>query len=103
MRKFATVPASSTRPTFSAVPVLAGFVATFGVAYVALMAVVMTYAALTVEFSQSVRSSEAQVATLESQYLSAIANVNSTNYAAEGYAKPIAEVYVPGSRATALR
>lgn len=104
MRNLASLPVRGrTRPAFSPVPLLVGFAATLGVAYVALIAVVMAYAALTVGFSQSVRSDQAQVATLEGQYLSAIASINNTNYSAEGYAKPLAEVYVPGARVTALR
>ncbi len=103
MRNAAFTSPARARASFSPIALLTGLVATLGVAYVGLIAVVMAYAAVTVQFSQSVRSDEAQVAVLEGQYLSAIAGINSTDYAAAGYAKPIAEVYVPGARATALR
>lgn len=63
----------------------------------------MSYAVLTVEFSQSVRNDEASVATLESQYLTAVAQITNTDYATAGYAKPIAKAFVPAQSATALR
>ena len=103
MRSLTSIRASFARFPIAPVPLLAGFVATLAVAYVALIAVVMGYAALTVEFAQSVRTDEAQVATLEGQYLNAIAGINSADYQALGYAKPVAEVYVPDARMTALR
>ena len=87
----------------SPVPLCVGVVATLSVVYLALIAVVMTYAAVTISFSQSVRNDEAAVATLEVKYFSDIAVVNNTDYAAAGYAKPLAEVFVPSARVTALR
>ncbi len=73
------------------------------VTYIGLIAVVMSYAALTVEFSQSVKNDEAAVAMLESQYLTSVANITNTNYSAEGYAPPIAQIFVPATAVTALR
>lgn len=73
------------------------------VAYLALIAVVMSYAALTVEFAQSVRSDEATVAILEREYLSEVSAITSANYALVGYAKPVAVLFVPGAPGTALR
>ena len=69
--------------------------ATLIVMYLALIAFVMSYAALTVEFSQSVRNDEASVGVLEGQYLAQVSAVTDTNPAALGYAKPVAEVFVP--------
>ncbi|HUQ29978.1 MAG TPA: hypothetical protein VM103_00435 [Candidatus Paceibacterota bacterium] len=71
--------------------------------YVALIAMVMNYAALTVGFAQSVRNDEAKIASLEATYFSMLSEVTKTDYAARGYAKPIAQVFVPSAPATALR
>jgi len=73
------------------------------VAYIGLIAVVMSYAALTVEFSQSVKNNESAVATLEARYLAGVAQITDTDYRAEGYAKPAAQVFVPAKSVTALR
>lgn len=73
------------------------------VSYIGLIAVVMSYAALTVEFSQSVRNDETAVATLESQYLATVAQTTNTDYAAAGYALPVATLFVPTKSVTALR
>lgn len=89
--------------SFSPLSICTSVVALLGVAYVALIAVVMSYAALTIEFSQSVRSDQAAVAALESQYLTAVAMVTNTDYGALGYTKPVQRVYVPSARLTALR
>ncbi|MFA6415013.1 MAG: hypothetical protein WC217_03555 [Candidatus Paceibacterota bacterium] len=88
---------------FSVVSLASGAVAVLVVAYIGLIAVVMSYAALTVEFSQSVRNDEAVVASLESAYLAGVARITSTDYAAAGYAKPLAEVFVRAESVTALR
>ena len=73
------------------------------IAYIGLIAVVMSYAALTISFSQSVKNDEAAVAVLESQYLTNVALITNTNYIAAGYVLPIAQVYVPAKEVTALR
>ncbi|MDE1919547.1 MAG: hypothetical protein KGH56_02485 [Patescibacteria group bacterium] len=88
---------------YSAVSLCAGAVGVLAVTYIGLIAVVMSYAALTVEFSQSVRNDETAVAGLESQYLAAMARITKTDYAAAGYAAPIAKVFVPAKSVTALR
>ena len=59
---------------YSAVSVCSGVVAVLAIAYIGLIAMVMTYAALTVEFSQSVRNDETAVAKLEKQYLATMEN-----------------------------
>ena len=88
---------------FSVVSLCSGTVAILTVAYIGLIAVVMSYATITVEAAQSVRNDEATVATLESKYLASVARVTATDYTAAGYAKPIAEVFVPAESVTALR
>ena len=80
-----------------------GAVGILTVVYIGLIAMVMSYAALTVEFSQSVRNDEASVAALESRYLTSVAQISATDPAKEGYAKPSAELFVPTKSATALR
>jgi hypothetical protein len=62
----------------------------------------MSYAVLTIQFSQSERNDEATVATLESQYLVALTTITTTDYTAEGYAQPIAVLFVP-TQPVALR
>ena len=88
---------------FSILSIASTAVGVLVVAYIGLIAVVMSYAALTVEFSQSVRNDEAVVAALESAYLAGVARITSTDYAAAGYAKPIAQVFVRAESRAALR
>jgi hypothetical protein len=88
---------------FSMTALCSGTVAVLAVAYVGLIAVVMSYAALTIEFSQSVRNDESAVAMLEGQYLSEVASITSTDYAAAGYVLPIAKIFVSKKSVTALR
>lgn len=80
-----------------------GTVGILSVAYIGLIAVVMSYAALTVEFSQSVKNDEAVVAALEGRYLTNLARMTNTNYIAEGYAKPVRKSFVRAESMTALR
>jgi hypothetical protein len=80
-----------------------GLVAVLALSYIGLIAVVMNYAALTVNFSQSVKNDEATVATLESHYLASVENITNTDYVALGYIAPIAQVFVPAKSVTALR
>ena len=89
--------------SLSPVSLSAGLTLIFIVSYIGLIAVVMTYAALTVEFAQSVRNDEAEVASLESKYLAEVARITSTDYAAAGYVKPVAHIFVPQAPVTALR
>lgn len=90
-------------PSFSPLSLAGGAVAVLAVVYIGLIAAVMSYAALTIEFAQSVKNDEASVATLESQYLAAIARITTTNYVAEGYVIPSVETFVRARSATALR
>ena len=80
-----------------------GLVVVLVITYIGLIAVVMSYAALTVEFSQSVRNDEAEVAKLESEYLDITARITNTDYTIEGYALPIVKIFVPAKSVTALR
>ena len=89
--------------SFSPVSLASGAVVVLATAYIGLIAVVMTYAALTVEFSQSVRNDEATVGVLESQYLASVASITNTNYVAAGYALPTTKIFVPVKSVTALR
>ncbi|HQT82931.1 MAG TPA: hypothetical protein PLW99_02145 [Candidatus Paceibacterota bacterium] len=87
----------------SFISLTSGAVGVLLVVYIGLIAVVMSYAALTVEFSQSVKNDEAAVAVLEAHYLASVASVTDTNYLAEGYAAPSAQLFVPARSVTALR
>lgn len=93
----------TTHLPFSPVSLATALVALLAVSYIGLIAVVMSYAALTVEFSQSVKTDEAMVATLEAEYLSSVSTLTNTDYQALGYAKPSSIAYVPSAPATALR
>lgn len=88
---------------FSLLSLCIGAVAILFVAYIGLIAVVMSYAAVTVEFSQSVRNNESSVAELESIYLAGVARVTSLDYVAAGYAKPSSVTFIREQSATALR
>lgn len=88
---------------FSILPLCYGTVGILSVAYIGLIAVVMSYAALTVEFSQSVKNDEATVATLEGRYLTSLARMTNMDYVAEGYAKPVRKSFVRAESMTALR
>lgn len=91
------------RFSFSPVSICAGLVAVLAVVYIGLIAVVMSYAALTIEFSQSVKNNEASVAGLEKQYFAAVSRITTMDYASAGYALPIAKTFVKAKSATALR
>lgn len=91
------------RLPFSAVFLCSGVVAVLAVAYVGLIAVVMSYATITVEFSQSVKNNETAVASLESKYLDNVNNIHGTDYVAAGYAIPSNKIFVPVKSVTALR
>ena len=91
------------RLPYSVTSLCVTLVAVLTVVYVGLIAVAMSYAALTVEFSQSVRNDEAMVAGLEQQYLATMAYIAKMDYAAAGYATPSSKVFVPAKSVTALR
>ena len=73
------------------------------VAYISLIAIVMSYASLTVESTQSVKNDESIVATLEAAYLAAVADITISDYHREGYAPPTITTFVRGKSVTALR
>ncbi|OGG76258.1 hypothetical protein A2950_02290 [Candidatus Kaiserbacteria bacterium RIFCSPLOWO2_01_FULL_55_19] len=78
-------------------------VGTLLVVYIGLIAVVMSYATLTIEFSQSVKRDEAVIAVLESEYLASVARITNTDYRAAGYAKPLTKTFVRARSVTASR
>lgn len=78
-------------------------VGVLAVLYIGLIAVVMSYAAVTVEFSQSVKADGAAVAILEAQYLSSVSKINTIDYRSLGYVAPVSQVFVPAKSVTALR
>jgi hypothetical protein len=88
---------------FSVTSLVAGGVGFLLVVYIGLIAAVMSYAAMTIEFAQSIRNDEASVAVLEGQYLDAIEKVNTTDYLAAGYVSPAVKIFVKAKSATALR
>jgi len=88
---------------FSLVSFCSGAVGVLLVVYIGLIAVVMSYATLTVEFSQSVKNNEATVAVLEAEYLTSVERITNTDYIAEGYAIPSAQIFIPTRSVTALR
>lgn len=88
---------------FSPLTVCYGIVGILAVAYIGLIAIVMSSAVLTVEFSQSVKNDEAAVAVLEGQYLSTLARISAMNYTDEGYTKPVMKIFVRAESVTALR
>lgn len=88
---------------FSLTSLLGGTVIILFISYIGLIAGVMSYAALTIEFSQSVTNDEASVATLDGQYLAAVARITNINYVAAGYVVPPVETFVQAKSATALR
>ncbi len=80
-----------------------GAVTLLAVVYIGLIAVVMSYAVLTMEYAQSVKNDEAAVAVLESTYLAQIARIQTSDYRMLGYAKPTTRIFVPTTSGTALR
>ena len=89
--------------SFSLLPFCVGAIALLSVAYIGLIAIVMSYAALTIEFSQSARDGESAVAVLEGRYLEAVGRITATDYLAEGYTLPVKKTFVKAKSATALR
>jgi hypothetical protein len=88
---------------FSFLSLATGTVGVLAVVYIGLIAIVMSYAALTVEFSQSVKNDEAALSVLESQYLASVAHIQAQDYRAIGYSAPRATFFVPATSVTALR
>jgi hypothetical protein len=91
------------RLPFSPLKLAAGIVGVLLLTYIGLIAIVVSYAALTVEFTQSVKQDEAHVATLEAEYLAGVARITEIDYTAAGYTKPVAQIFVAAKGVTALR
>lgn len=92
-----------TRFQFSFLSIVSGAVGFLLVVYIGLIAVIMSYASMTVESAQRVKEDKSAVAVLESKYLSAITDITNIDYAASGYTQPIAKIFVAGKSPTALR
>lgn len=95
--------AAALRLPYAPIKMLACIGVALAVLYVALIALVMNYAALTVSFAQSIRNDEAAIARLEQAYFSELDALSRADYRALGYAKPVAHAFVTGAPATALR
>ncbi len=93
---------SATLNRFSAISWLLAINGLLVVTYIALIATVMSYAALQVEFAQSVRGDEAALSSLETEYLSKVREVTATDYHAKGYEKPSAKIFVSQTGLTAF-
>lgn len=94
---------SSLAIRYSPVSLASALVALMVVVYIALIAVAMSYATLTVEFAESVRSQEAAVAKLEAEYLARVSAISTSDYRAAGYATPVTKTFVAAPSGTALR
>jgi len=88
---------------FSFLRFCTGGVAVLFIVYVGLVAVVMSYASLTIEYSQSIKNDGASVAVLESKYLASVAQINAANFPASEYTAPLSKRYVPAQSVTAVR
>lgn len=89
--------------SFSPVAIFGGVTAILFVVYIGLIAVVMSYAALTIEFSQSVKTGESSVAALEKQYLAGVARTTAMDYESAGYVLPSVKTFVREKSVTARR
>ncbi|MEJ0053339.1 MAG: hypothetical protein WDN10_01235 [bacterium] len=87
---------------FSLVQWLGGVVAVLVVAYIALIAFVMSYAAVQTETAQSVRDGSAQVSLLEIRYLEKTAALGAMDPASLGYSAPLAKNFVEGPARAAI-
>ncbi len=88
---------------FRALPFCYAVIGVLLLCYLATVAMVMSYAALTIEFTQSVRNDTSVVALLEKQYLAEVAGITSVDYGREGYAKPQVKLFVRAKSGTALK
>jgi hypothetical protein len=88
---------------FRIIPTCYALIGVLVLGYIITIAVVMSYAALTIEFTQSVRNDTSAVARLEKQYLTEVARITAIDYTREGYAKPETKLFVRAKSGTALR
>lgn len=95
------LPMSKSR--FSPLKLASSAVGALLVVYIGLIAVVMSYASLTIEYAESMKQVKSQVATLETSYLASVSRLTSADYHALGYAAPLSTTYVTGGGGTALR
>ncbi|OGG68449.1 hypothetical protein A3H77_00545 [Candidatus Kaiserbacteria bacterium RIFCSPLOWO2_02_FULL_56_11] len=92
-----------TFPSISLPRLLAGANLLLVVIYIGLIAIVMSYAALHVEFAEEVKSDEATVAKLEAAYFAAVSAITKVDYLSAGYRKPIVKTFVTGGSALTAR
>ena len=72
------------------------------VGYLCLIAVVMTYAAITSHLAQAEKEVRTDVSRLEEQYLAQVAAIQQSDVAAAGYARPTAIMFVQEKSAPVL-
>lgn len=80
-----------------------GLIGTLLVVYIGLIALVMSYASVTISYAESIKDDESQVAVLETQYLESLATLTSIDYSEHGYVVPQVTAYVRETGVTALR
>ncbi len=78
------------------IPTLAAVAAALVIAYIGLLAIVMTYGALQMQSAQALRDTSATVGVLETKYLADITEINNTNPEVSGFTKPLTIAYVTG-------
>lgn len=79
---------------FPFIPTLSFIAGVLLVSYLAMLAFIMVYGTLQMQFAQRVRDTSAQVGVLESQYLSLVTQINKTDPSTLGFTKPVAIAYV---------
>lgn len=94
---------SRLRIPFSPLTLSWGLVSALSVVYAGLIALIMSSAVLTIEFSHSIKDNEAAVASLEAHYLASVAAVALADYRAAGYAIPPVKRFVTAENVAALR
>lgn len=78
-------------------------VGALSVVYMGLIALIMSSAVLTIEFSHSIKNSESAIAALEARYLASVAEIAGADYRSVGYAIPSAAHFVEAENVAALR
>ncbi len=79
------------------IPTLATVAGALLIAYVGLLAIVMTSGALQMQAAQTLHNTSATVGVLETKYLSIITNINSISPTELGFTTPTTIAYVTGS------
>lgn len=92
MRNFSQSAAAVAELPF--IPALSFIAGVLLVSYLALIATIMVYGTLQMQFAERVRDTSAQVGVLESQYLALITQINKTDPSSLGFTKPVSIAYV---------